>query len=191
MPKIGTHTITLNDTLRPLNTVLRWGNGDPVNLADYTVKFAMEKDDGTVELAATATGVTVHPTQTFTASASTDLLTCNGHGVKHGDQIIVANSGGALPTGLTASTRYFAVQVTPNTFALATEPDGAPIDITGAGTGTQTFYVVGSVQMDFAAAQVDTAGVYYGWFELSSGSETWHLPEGDRWYEIRVVNRGN
>ena len=190
MPAIGVHRITLDDTLLPLNTVLRHANGDPIDLSAYTVKFAMEKSDGTSELAATTTGVTAHPTQTFTASTTTELMTCNGHGVEHGDQIIVASSG-TLPTGLTASTRYFAVQVNPNTFALATLPDGPPIDITGAGSGTHTFYIVGSVQMDFAAANVDTAGTYYGWFTLTSGSELKTLPEGDRWYEIRIIEKGN
>lgn len=190
MPAIGTHTITLTDTLPPLNTVLREGNGDPINLASYTVKVVMELQDGTSELAVTTTGVTAHPTQTFTADTSTDLLTCNGHGVQNGDEVIVASSG-TLPTGLAAATRYFAVQRTPNKFGLALTPDGALIDITGAGSGTHTLYVVGSAQMDFAAANVDTAGIYRLWFELSSGAETRHMPEGNRWYEINVVARGN
>ena len=190
MPAIGLHTITLGDTLIPLNTVLRWGNGNPVNLAAYTVAFKMELQDGTAELAETSTGVTANPTQSFTASASTDLLACDDHGVEEGDQIIVANSGGALPTGLAASTRYFAIQVTPNSFALATTPYGPAIDITGAGSGTNTFYIVGSVQMDFASANVDTAGIYYAWFTLTSSSEKKTLPEGDRWIEVRVVNAG-
>jgi hypothetical protein len=188
---VGVHTITLGDTLLPLNTILRTGDGDPLDLANYTVTFKMEQQGGTSELSETSTGVTKHPTQTFTASTSTDLLTCNGHGVKEGDQIVVANSGGALPTGLSASTRYFAVNVTPNAFSLATVPDGAAIDITAAGSGTNTFYIVGSVQMDFAAANVDTAGIYHGWFVLDSGSEDKHMPEGDRHYEIRVVAIGN
>jgi hypothetical protein len=191
MPAIGTHTITLGDTLLPLNSVLKYGNGDPIDLSAYTVTFKMELSDGTVELAETATGVTAHPTQTFTAEADDEYLTCRNHGVKEGDQIIVANSGGALPTGLSASTPYFAVNVTPNKFQLATVPQGAAINITGDGTGTNTFYVVGSVQMDFAAANVDTAGVYYGWFILTSSTEKKHMPEGNWYYEIRVVAVGN
>jgi hypothetical protein len=188
MPSIGVHRITIGDTLAPLNTVLSTGDGDPYDLASYTVAFKMELESGTSELAETSTGVTAHPTQTFTA-ASTGLATCNGHGVKEGDQIIVATSG-TLPSGLAASTRYFAVQVNPNTFGLATVPQGTSV-IAGAGTGAHTFYIVGSVQMDFAAAQVDTAGTYYGWFTLTSSAEKKTLPEGDRWYEIRVVAAGN
>ena len=190
MPSVGVHTITIGDTLLPLNSVLRQANGNPINLASYTVTFKMEEQDGDAELAETATGVTAHPTQTFTASATTDLLTCNDHGVEEGDQIIVASTT-TLPTGLAASTRYFAVEVNPNTFALATTPGAVKIDITGAGTGTHTFYIVGSVQMDFAAANVDTAGVYRGWFILTSSGEKKHMPEGDRFFEIRVVTVGN
>lgn len=188
MPAIGVHRITMSDTLIPLNTVLRNGNGDPYDLSAYTVAFKMELSDGTSELAETSTGVTAHPTQTFTA-ASTGLATCNGHGVQENDQIIVATSG-TLPSGLEASTRYFAVNVTPNAFGLAAVPGGATV-IAGAGTGTHTFYVVGSVQMDFAAAQVDTAGTYYGWFTLTSSTEKKTLPEGDRYIEVRVVAAGN
>lgn len=189
MSAIGTHTVTVTDTLLPLNAVLKQANGDPYDLANYTVKAVMELTDGTSELAAATTGVTAHPTQTFTA-ASTGLATCNGHGVQEGDQIVVANSGGALPSGLAASTRYFAVQVNPNTFGLATTP-GGPSVIAGAGTGTHTFYIVGSVQFDFAAGNVDTAQIQRFWFQLSSGSETKHLPEGDRWIEVKVVNLGS
>lgn len=190
MAAIGTHTVTVTDTLLPLNAVLRHGNGDPIDLSAYTVKAAMELVDGTSELAATSTGVTAHPTQAFTASGTTALATCNGHGVQDGDQIVVANSGGALPSGLAASTRYFAVQVNPNTFGLATVPGGQSV-IAGAGTGTHTFYIVGSVQYDFASGNVDTAQIQRLWFELSSGGETKYMPEGDRWIEVRVVNRGS
>lgn len=174
-----------------MNSVLRWVNGDPIDLTAYTLNFKMELEDGTVELAATATGVTAHPTQTFTAEADDDYLTCNGHGVTVDDQIVVANSGGALPTGLAASTRYWPVNITPNRFQLAASPNGAAINLTTDGTGTNTFYIVGSAQMDFAATNVDPAQLQRGWWVLSSGGETKTLPEGDRWIEIAVVGVGN
>jgi hypothetical protein len=190
MPAIGIYTVTKNDTLDRLNTVLRRGNSTPIPLASYTVKWFMETESGTSEVAETVTGVTAEPTQTFTASTSTDLLTCNDHGVEEGDQIIVATSG-TLPTGLSASTRYWAVQVTPNSFGLASTPQGSQIDITGAGSGTHTFYVVGSVQIAIAAANVDTVGTYRLWITRTSGSDKWTHPEGNRWYEVRIVEAGN
>jgi len=186
----GVHTITKGDTLEPLNTILLKRNGTPYDLSAYTVKFFMETDTGTSEIAETTTGVTAHPTQAFTADASTDLLSCDDHGVEEGDQIEVASST-ALPTGLSASTRYFAVNVTPNSFSLATRPGGAAIDITSAGSGTHTFWVVGSVQFDFLAANVDTAGIYYGFFTLTSSSEKLTVPHGNQPIEVRIVEAGN
>jgi hypothetical protein len=185
------HVITVGDTLLPLNTVLLDGNGNPFDLANYTVRAEMETDSGTSELATTTTGVTKHPTQTFTADTTEDTIKCNGHGISENDQIIVANSGGALPTGLAASTRYFARDVKPNTFKLSTYPKSSVLDITGAGSGTNTFYVVGSVQFDFASTNVDTAGNYRLWFTLDSGAELKTLPEGNRWFAVNVVNKGN
>lgn len=190
MSQVAKHVITLGDTLFPLKTILLNANGDPYNLASYTVAFVMEADDGTAELAETSTGVTAHPTQTFTADTTYDTLKCVGHGVKEGDQVVVASTT-TLPTGLTASTNYFAVEVTPNAFKVALFPGGDAIDITGAGSGTHTFYKVGSVEMDFASANVDTAGLYRGWFTLTSSSEKKTLPEGDRYFRIEVVNKGN
>lgn len=80
-------------------------------------------------------------TQTFTA-ATTDLCTATGHGLKTGDKVRVSNSGGGLPTGLSAATTYYVIYVDADTFKLATTDAlavaGTPIDITGAGTGTHS-----------------------------------------------------
>ena len=187
----GVHTVTVGDTLDPLDVVLRDKNGNPYNLASYTVKVRMELVDGTEELAATATGVTAHPTQTFTAEADDEYLTCVGHGLTDGDQIIVANSGGALPTGLSASTRYWPINITENRFQVAAYPQGPAIALTADGTGTNTFYIVGSVRYTFAALNVDTAQTMRLWFTLTSGSDVLTEPKGDSWFEVRVVASGN
>jgi hypothetical protein len=54
------------------------------------------------------------------------------------------------------------------------------VDITGAGTGTNTFYVVGHVQYDFQSADVDTAGIYYVWFQIVASAEIDHFPSNGR-----------
>lgn len=184
-----------DDTLQPLNGIAYSDQAEQIPYdwatSGITAKFEMETDAGTSVLAATATGMTAHPTQTFTASASTDLLTCNGHGVKEGQQVIVATSG-TLPTGLTASTRYFAVNVSPNAFALATVPGGVPIDITGAGSGTHTFYVVGSWQYDFSSVAAGTVGQFRGWATAVNGSsEIATFPADDLGIPIEIVAKGN
>lgn len=181
-----TTKVTKGDTLLPLNTIISIGD-NPVDLSAYTVKFRMVEKDDTTQVVANdvTTGVTVHPTQTFTASTSTELLTCYGHGIKEGQQIVVSNSGGALPTGLSASTRYFAVDVGLNDFGLATRAGGAKIDITAAGSGTHSFYIVGSVQYDWASGDVDEAGEFFAWFRLSTGSERQTVPfTGADWLVI-------
>jgi hypothetical protein len=183
------HKRMLGNLLRPLNSIIKVGD-NPLDLASLSVKFQMEDDAGTSVVADSTTGVTAHPTQVFTASATTDLLTCNGHGVKEYDQIVVATSG-TLPTGLAASTRYFAVNVTQNAFSLATLPQGAAIDITGAGSGTHTFYVVGAVQKVFLAADVDTAGVYRAWFTAVSGSDGATAPVSRQGITVEILPFGN
>ena len=65
------HTRILGNTLLPLSTIIML-NDNPVDLSAYTVKFIMETDTGTSVLAETTTGVTAHPTQTFTAEADDD-----------------------------------------------------------------------------------------------------------------------
>lgn len=162
-----------NDTLSPINAILM-RDGGPIDLAGLTVKFQLETDPGTGPgtsvIAETATGVTAHPTQAFTTTdyATNNWLLKNEHGVKEGQQVVLSNSGGALPSGLTASIRYFAVQVQRNTFRVSQSEGGVPVTIAGAGTGTHSFYVVGSVQYTLQAA-LATARMYRAWFTVYSG----------------------
>jgi hypothetical protein len=179
-----TTKVTKGNTLLPLNTVISIG-ADPVDLSLYTVKFRMVEQDDTTSVVVDdlTTGITVHPTQTFTAAVN-DRLTCNGHGVTESNQIVVSSTN-TLPTGLAASTRYFPVEITPNAFKLAEYPGGPAIDITGAGSGTHSFYVVGSVQRDWQSTDVDEAGNFLAWFKLFTGSEFQHVPyDGASWLVI-------
>lgn len=90
--------------------------------------------------------------KTFTvASVPNDEITATAHGltapstVDNVARAVVSNSGGALPGGLTASTSYFYYVrvVDANTLTLHKTAAGAlantdRVDITSAGTGTQT-----------------------------------------------------
>ena len=184
------HKRMIGSTLLPLNSIIYRGS-DPLDLSSYTVKFQMEGEtNGTVKVAESTTGVTAHPTQTFTANATTNLLTCNQHGVKAGDQIVVSTTT-TLPGGLAASTRYFAVDIGPNDFALATRPNGPVIDITSTGSGTHSFYVVGSVQKVFLAADMDTAGRYSAWWTVVSGSDFAAAPVERQGLVVEVIAFGN
>ena len=86
--------------------------------------------------------VTTPSAGNFTADATSDVCTKATHGFKTGLKVQVSNSGGALPTGLSAATDYFVIYVSASTFQLATSlvnaQAGTAINITTNGTGTQT-----------------------------------------------------
>ncbi|QSJ14605.1 hypothetical protein JYQ62_22155 [Nostoc sp. UHCC 0702] len=70
-------------------------------------------------------------------NTSTDTLTINAHGYSNGQKLTFsADSGGSLPTGITAATIYQVTNVATNTFQLQPNGGGSTIDITGAGSGT-------------------------------------------------------
>lgn len=183
------HKRMVGDTLTPLNAKLS-RNGNPVDLSALTLKFQIEKDDGTAMLAETTTGCTAHPTVTFTA-ATTDWITANAHGLERYDQIVLSNSGGALPAGLSTATRYFVRDVSPNRFKVELAPDTEVVDITGTGTGTHSYYVVGCCQYTFASATVASAYTGRGWFTTFSGSDRDTLPTDGAGIRIEVVAYGN
>lgn len=78
---------------------------------------------------------------TFTADATTDIMTTSST-TKTGTAVTVSNSGGALPTGLSAATVYWTIKISATTFKLASTLAnafaGTAINITDNGTGTQT-----------------------------------------------------
>jgi hypothetical protein len=85
-------------------------------------------------------------TQTFTADAGTDVITCSSHGYVDGESVEVS-SDTTLPSGLSASTEYYIIYVDANSFKLATRYSyamaGTAIDILNAGTGTHSVYAKG------------------------------------------------
>lgn len=80
----------------------------------------------------------------FTASGPSILVLtwAGGTTLPNGTAVTVANSGGALPTGLSGTTAYYVVNATSTTFELATQYNGSPISYTDAGSGTNTFTCV-------------------------------------------------
>lgn len=80
-------------------------------------------------------------TDTFTAVAATDVCTNALLYLLNGTQVTVSNSGGALPTGLSANTTYYVISTSALTYKLSATLGGSAIDITGAGTGTHTIKV--------------------------------------------------
>lgn len=98
----------------------------------------------------------------FTAANATEIFTAVAHGLLTGDgPLQVSNSGGGLPTGLTAATNYWVIKIDADTFYLATSlalaMAGTNLAITGDGTGTQTISDTASTKRVTAVATgIDT-----------------------------------
>jgi hypothetical protein len=73
----------------------------------------------------------------FTANATTNVITATGHNYVNGTRLnVLLASGTALPAPLAANTDYYAIDCATNTLKLSLTDGGAAIDITDTGTGT-------------------------------------------------------
>lgn len=91
----------------------------------------------------------------FTGSTSPSQLALTVIGTPTlvvGDAVTVANSGGALPTGLAASTIYFVQAINAGTgvFQLSATFGGSAITITGVGSGTNTLTLIQMTKPKFS-----------------------------------------
>lgn len=71
----------------------------------------------------------------FTA-ATTGTCTVTGREFTTGDRVKVINSGGDLPTGLSALTTYYVINASGSTFKLSLTSGGPAVSISAIGTGT-------------------------------------------------------
>jgi hypothetical protein len=72
----------------------------------------------------------------ITVDPATEVFTAPVHGLTNGTPVGIRNSGGVLPSPLSAITTYFIINRTTNTFQLSASVGGATINITSAGTGS-------------------------------------------------------
>lgn len=80
-------------------------------------------------------------TAEFTVNASTNRFSSTAHGLAVNDVITLTNSGGALPTGLSAATYYYVIEVIDaDTFKVSTTPGGSTADPSDTGSGTHSFH---------------------------------------------------
>jgi hypothetical protein len=71
-------------------------------------------------------------------TASPTTATWTNHGLPAGAIVQFSNSGGTLPTGIVAATDYYVQNPTSGTFQLSLTNGGALINVTAAGSGTNT-----------------------------------------------------
>lgn len=126
---------------------------------------------------------------TFTVTIATPgVVTLSSHGLQTGDSIYLTTTG-ALPTGLSANTRYWVIKNDANTFWLATSLSNAlaatKIDTSGSQSGTHTAKAAGygigdgsttfnvpDMQGRIPAGRDSTDAVYFGGIGETGGEKT-------------------
>jgi hypothetical protein len=98
----------------------------------------------------------------FTANDVSFVFTATGHNLRTGLPVQVSNSGGALPTGLSAATNYWARVIDANTFYLYDTRAHAlvggatgQVQVSTNGTGTQTMTTVATAGAGSALIPAD------------------------------------
>lgn len=117
----------------------------PAGISANTEYFVRNVDTNTFQISTTPTGDILDITDTgsnatFTVDDSTDVFTSAGHGLSNGD-IIQVSTTGTLPTGLSASTNYYIINKTTDTFQVSTAEGGSAVDMSSTGSGTHTWTI--------------------------------------------------
>lgn len=79
-------------------------------------------------------------TQTFAVTVASPAVVTLAVALANGTPVVLSTTG-ALPTGLAVGTQYFVVNASGLTCNLANNPSGAPINTSGAQSGTHSLYV--------------------------------------------------
>lgn len=78
--------------------------------------------------------------KTVTADNTTDIFTSASHGLANNSVVYFTNSGGSLPTGISALTKYYIVNTATNTFQISATLGGSVLNFSTNGSGTNTVY---------------------------------------------------
>ncbi len=143
---LGTNAFSLQTNFRCSDmTFDSWG--DVFNLS--TISTIVDKilfED--IEIKNYLHGIYASASTTITVSSvntSTETITTSSaHGLAVNDQMVFANTAGALPGGITAGTTYYVLTVpTSTTLTLSATLGGSTLNITTSGSGTTTAYKTG------------------------------------------------
>lgn len=102
----------------------------------YIIEAATYNGDGTTSSEAVGSTVTI-------TIASPGVVTWTGHTLVANDPVYFKTTG-ALPTGLTAGTKYYVRNPATNTFEVSATSGGASINTSGSQSGTHTASGVGA-----------------------------------------------
>lgn len=118
--------------------------GVPVTPNDTLLNYSAQIDAGAQPRAAQGLVVTVASSAVAITIATPGVVTWNNHGLAAGAGVVFSNTGGGLPTGITAGVTYYVVNPAANTFQIAATVGGAAINTTGSQSGTQTCSTLGT-----------------------------------------------
>ncbi|NBW14750.1 MAG: hypothetical protein EBR82_42800 [Caulobacteraceae bacterium] len=161
----GEITAKVGDTFLPWSILIEDVNGTVPDLGNYAdVEFHMWSDTAcppTDVVAWTSTNVSVQPTKNWTVDTSQSSLYCENHGLRVGNQVYVSPAAAStLPTCIPTG-RYFVTRVNGHNFWVCKQKAGTAITMTTTGgSGTYKFALLGHIQYQPQAADVDTAGTY-------------------------------
>ena len=119
---------------------------DADSIAGSTTSPAVWWDTDSIPVAGNTFEVAARYTGTYSADAGTDLLTATAtHGLEAGMEIIFYTTS-AAPAGLNLVTTYYVIAsgLTTTAFKVSATLGGSAVNITDAGTGTQTYGASGS-----------------------------------------------
>ena len=128
------------------------GTGPPCNYSGFSIDDAAESPSGCISAYAPGTLYRVNLQMNdgespFTATFSTTTPIITGTNTLAANQAVqISNSGGSLPAGISANTTYYVLPIglSGSQFTLGTvqsSQGGTPIQVTSAGSGTQTVTV--------------------------------------------------
>lgn len=129
-------------------TGLKWAAGASTTVAQFNVDIGNSSNVRTAtntNLLGDIAATTNSQTATMTIAAP-GVVTSNSHGLALGDKFYFTTSG-ALPTGVSASTTYYASSIATNTFnistTLANAIAGTYVTTSGSQSGTHTLFTGG------------------------------------------------
>jgi len=158
---VGYHYQIIGDTT---------GSGGPAEFrlgaqAIFSWRSSNRSDGGTGDTYISRGTYTSTVTMTI---ASPGVITWTSHGLSNGTRVYLTTTG-ALPTGLSASTAYYVVNASTNTFQLAATVGGTAINTSGSQSGTHTATVPFLKSSDYTDVAAPLA-VYSGIGSVVSGT---------------------
>jgi len=162
------------------------GNTYTVHLVDGGNSFQLLNSSNKVYASDIGTGAQLFSNASQPSIAQTDTITVTNNTYQNGDAVQYTSASAI--GGLTTTNTYYVRDVSGNNFKLASTAAGAAINLTSAGSGSQTF-AKGTTFSQPSTAFTEGAQVVYSGADASGNAIT-GLTVGNT-YTIHLVNSGN